>query len=183
MLFACQQQCLYREVAPPTSSVIPCHENSILGGMALLQENPEYTFLFAGEGADYYHWVLFCHLYNVSMDQPSATEAQAAPAWPDPGPQVQHQPHIAASSAAGTMSALSGVPHVSPLVESVVQAEVRVRIICPAPAYCSTRGRQFIIHASNGYHCVCRCAIYAVHVHRFGFPRPQQACISKLSSL
>lgn len=41
-----------------------------------LQENPEYTFLFAGEGSDYYHWVLYCHLYNVSISHPCQQRPQ-----------------------------------------------------------------------------------------------------------
>lgn len=90
-----------------------------------LQENPEYTFLFAGEGSDYYHWVLYCHLYNVSIDQPPMSTAAAA-ACAVPVSQVQTQPHTAASPAAGTMPPFFAVPHVSPLAKSGVQAQVRV---------------------------------------------------------
>ena len=38
--------------------------------MCLMQDNPEYSFLFDGEGSDYYHWVLYCKLYNLQLDQP-----------------------------------------------------------------------------------------------------------------
>ncbi|DBB16897.1 TPA: hypothetical protein ACH3X3_015132 [Trebouxia sp. C0006] len=57
------------------------------------KDNPEYQFLFGGEGSDYYRWILFCSCHNLPVDQalpaaqpanqqtaqPAYGEAQAAP--------------------------------------------------------------------------------------------------------
>ncbi|DBA71019.1 TPA: hypothetical protein ACH3X2_011449 [Trebouxia sp. C0005] len=57
------------------------------------KDNPEYQFLFGGEGSDYYRWILFCSCHNLPFDQslpaaqpanqqtaqPAYGEAQAAP--------------------------------------------------------------------------------------------------------
>lgn len=40
------------------------------------QDNPEYRFLFGGENADYYLWVLYCSLHNMPCDQPDAAANQ-----------------------------------------------------------------------------------------------------------
>lgn len=51
------------------------------------QDNPEYRFLFGGENADYYLWVLYCNLHNLPWDQPLP-----APQQPDaPMPQLPVQ--------------------------------------------------------------------------------------------
>ena len=34
------------------------------------KDNPEYQFLFGGEGSDYYRWVLYCACHNLPPDQP-----------------------------------------------------------------------------------------------------------------
>eukprot|EP00803_Ostreobium_quekettii_P003823 evm.model.scf_1238.3 EVM.evm.TU.scf_1238.3 scf_1238:26007-36121(-) len=56
------------------------------------QENPEYGFLFGGEGADYYRWSLYCSLSGHPVDQPLAG-AQYAPFPSQPShPAAQFQP-------------------------------------------------------------------------------------------
>ena len=44
------------------------------------QDNPEYRFLFGGENADYYLWVLYCSLHNLPWDQPLQPAPQPDPA-------------------------------------------------------------------------------------------------------
>ena len=43
------------------------------------KDNPEYQFLFGGEGCDYYRWVLYCACQGLPADQPV--------------PSAQQQPH------------------------------------------------------------------------------------------
>lgn len=57
------------------------------------QDNPEYRFLFGGENADYYLWVLYCSLHNLPWDQPlpAAQQPDAAVVQLSAQPQHQHQ--------------------------------------------------------------------------------------------
>ncbi len=50
------------------------------------KDNPEYQFLFGGEGSDYYRWILFCSCHNLPVDQPlpaaqPANQQVAQPAY------------------------------------------------------------------------------------------------------
>lgn len=42
------------------------------------KDNPEYQFLFGGDGSEYYRWVLFCGCHGLPAEQP-LTAAQPAP--------------------------------------------------------------------------------------------------------
>ncbi|GMH34261.1 hypothetical protein BSKO_02095 [Bryopsis sp. KO-2023] len=62
------------------------------------KDNPEYSFLFGGEGADYYWWVLYCTVYGHSPDQPLGgshfgyQDTQGQPSHPGQFQQQQQQP-------------------------------------------------------------------------------------------
>ncbi|KAK9844464.1 hypothetical protein WJX74_002850 [Apatococcus lobatus] len=69
------------------------------------KDNAEYAFLFAGEGAEYWRWVLYCHLYNFPPEHnPAAAQEQtmveAQPATDQGGaPGVEGQQAVAAGEA------------------------------------------------------------------------------------
>ena len=59
------------------------------------KDNPEYQFLFGGEGCDYYRWVLYCGCHGLPADQPiPAAHQQAHP------PVHPQQSYIEAQAAA-----------------------------------------------------------------------------------
>lgn len=51
--------------------------------------NPEYAFLFGGEGSGYYTWYLYCTVHNMPPDQPLPDSAAAASEQPQPQQPVQ----------------------------------------------------------------------------------------------
>ena len=54
----------------------------------LLQDNPEYAFLFSGAGSEFYRWALYCKLYSLQVDQPPPQQQEHQ--------QQQQQPPAAA---------------------------------------------------------------------------------------